>query len=39
MVTRHLLDQRAAAIVLEYDEIANQVEKALLFEQTLDQYL
>ena len=38
MVTRHLLDELAAAQVLEDDEMPQQIEEATLIEHTLDQH-
>ena len=39
VVAGHLLDERAAARVLEHDEVAHQVEEAPLVEHALEQHL
>ena len=39
VVAGHLLDQRAAAVVLEHDEVAEQRQQAARFADALDQYL
>jgi len=36
VVARHLLDRRAAAVVLEHDEVADQVEEPTLLEQAFE---
>ena len=39
VVARHLLDQRAAAVVLEHDEVADQGEEAARLEDALQHHL
>ena len=39
MVTRHLLDQHAAAVILEHDEVAQQCQEPALLEHALNRHL
>ena len=39
VIAGHLLDERAAAVVLEDDEVADQVEEPALLEHALDHHL